>query len=518
MYPKVKAVSFSLLVLLLSSAILVIANPSVVYASSCTATYSPSSPPPQQLTISSSGTYCFDAGTYDTRITIAASNVTLTGAPGTTASSVVIKPSTVTNNAVDPIYGNVEAAIVYANGGTAGITGVTVEGLTVDGSAASSSITNCGSVTLGYYVGILFSGASGAITNTQVTPPQAPAPNKTESAAAAAILPDHIHYVTNATYDVGNDIQLSTIVPSGTDPVSIQGFSDGTPEAVLNWNVAETGYNYIIDGGAATQVGNNTLYTKVTFADGNVVESNNVYITVQPATATGTPAVAGLYGCQSSVGLGIIVGSPAGVTSTVSISQNNVTNYQKGGVSCWEKGTTCNISGNYISPLPAAAASYAPNGALLLFGATGTITGNTISSNLCDIPGVCGAGLVTQQQSCGIVTFLASAGVSITDNQLPKDDIGICLGADVATVSTTGNNINASTYAGIEVYDESQTVSGNTVSNSTYGIVPISDASSYPATVGYSDTFTSIATPCFAISANPGIATCSLLSSSIPGM
>src|ERR1019366_10582146 len=99
-----------------------------------------------------------------------------------------------------------------------------------------------------YYVGMLFLGASGAITNTQVTPPSPPAPITTKTATTAAILVDST-YTTDATYNVGDNIQVSTIVPAGTDPVSIQGFRDGTPGNVLSWNVAETGYDYIIGGG-----------------------------------------------------------------------------------------------------------------------------------------------------------------------------------------------------------------------------------------------------------------------------
>src|ERR1035437_3982133 len=150
-----KATNLTLLLLLLSSATLEIANPSVVYASSCTTTYSPSSPPHQQMTIISAGTYCFGAGTYNTQITVTTSNVVLTGASGTTASQVVIKPSSVANNGVDPVYRNTEAAVIYVNGGVAGITDVTVEGLTVAGSVTSSPITSCGTAKVGYYVGML---------------------------------------------------------------------------------------------------------------------------------------------------------------------------------------------------------------------------------------------------------------------------------------------------------------------------------------------------------------------------
>lgn len=322
-------------------------------------------------------------------------------------------------------------------------------------------------------------------------------------------------YTTHATYNVGDAIQVSTIVPAGTDPVSIQGFRDGTPGNVLSWNVAETGYDYIIGGGPATAIGTHTDYTRVTFADGSVIQSNNISITVQSTGATRPVASPVLSGCQGDVGVGIVVGTPSGVASNVSISQDTVVNYQKAGILCWEKGTSCTLSNNTISPLATSESTNAPNGVEFMFGAAGSIAANTIGANICGIPGVCGSGLVSQQQSCGIMTFEASSGVDITSNQLSRDDIGVCLGGDLGTVTTSSNHVNESTYAGVEVYDESQMVMGNTISNSQYGIVPISDLSHYPARVGYADAFTSVTTDCYPIAVITGVATCTLASSSI---
>lgn len=155
----------------------------LAHAQSCDTTYSTGSPPPQQLTIGSSGTYCFSQGTYDTQITITASDVTLTGAPGTTASQVVISPTNVTWNAVNPddldgVTVPTVPAIIYASGGSTAITGVNVEDLTVDGSGAGSAVASSnpcdagqvgGGSAWGCYFGILFLGASGEIVNSTVT-------------------------------------------------------------------------------------------------------------------------------------------------------------------------------------------------------------------------------------------------------------------------------------------------------------------------------------------------------------
>lgn len=130
-----------------------------------------------QWTISAAGVYCLAAGTYDVQIIIAADGVTLKGAPGTSSNlpesgaSVVIRPSSVTFTTVDPqlSWGNPETPIIFADGGAGGISGVTVSGLIVDGSAAASTFPGCtGTDGQGWYIGILFSDASGEIANDTV--------------------------------------------------------------------------------------------------------------------------------------------------------------------------------------------------------------------------------------------------------------------------------------------------------------------------------------------------------------
>lgn len=62
----------------------------------CTTTYLPGSYVSfTPISISSSGTYCFEAGTYNTQITVTASNVVLTTAPGTKLGQAIIEPSSI---------------------------------------------------------------------------------------------------------------------------------------------------------------------------------------------------------------------------------------------------------------------------------------------------------------------------------------------------------------------------------------------------------------------------------------
>ena len=371
-------------------------------AAVCTITYSTSSPPAQQLAIASSGIYCFSAGTYDTQITVTASNVILTGSPGTTASQVILRPTILTNNSYNPsclvrLCSQTESvadrnpefipSIIYVDG----VTGVTVKGLTVDGSGAFSYLVNTlqpiGCIPSNTcFVGILFWGASGSVSGTTVT-------------------------------------------------------------------------------------------------DVSAYES--------------TPAAG-----QVPYGMGILVGSPVSGTSAVAISGNTVTYYVKNGITCVFAGTTCTISDNTVSPLVLSEEELsltASNGIEIGRGATGTISGNAVSGNVCiagaDCGGSVGSDLINGQQATGIITYLASGTVAISGNKLTDNDVGIFLQSDAGIVTSTSNVISGSTYVGVAVYDESQWVSNNEFSGEPVGIEAVSDTPGFTATATIScNTFSSVTT------------------------
>ena len=158
-------------ILLLSS--LVLFHPSIAAASTCNTTYSASptydTATMVPITITSPGTYCFGAGTYNTQITITASGVTLTTAPGVRPGHAIIEPTTVASHSSDPgapqfgiTPGALQYSIILAGSDSASITGVTISNLVVDGSMASSPSCTTG------YNGIEFLNAGGAITGDTV--------------------------------------------------------------------------------------------------------------------------------------------------------------------------------------------------------------------------------------------------------------------------------------------------------------------------------------------------------------
>lgn len=148
--------------------------------------------------------------------------------------------------------------------------------------------------------------------------------------------------------------------------------------------------------------------------------------------------------------------------SSVSISNNQVLNYNKNGITCNDVGTTCNVNQNtvtfYVSSVAGApTTSYtqyiAPNGIQIGFGAVGTVTGNTVSDN----------------------------------------DIGILTSTDAVII--TNNNVQNNRFEGIYLNDGTYTASNNQVSCShssscDIGIAVVSDGyAANPATVSLNNNF-----------------------------
>ncbi|MDA4133131.1 MAG: hypothetical protein OK454_08420 [Thaumarchaeota archaeon] len=104
------------------------------------------------------------------------------------------------------------------------------------------------------------------------------------SAQAAFIGTDGVYRTSGTTYAAGAIRQLSTIVPQGSTPLSIEAFRlnpDGTVTAsgTNAWNLALTGDDYIFTANTPTNpeplaTGDYQAYTVVTFAGGTAVQSN----------------------------------------------------------------------------------------------------------------------------------------------------------------------------------------------------------------------------------------------------
>jgi parallel beta-helix repeat protein len=291
-------------------------------------------------------TICIASGTYPEQLAITGSGIQLIGL-GSQDNPTIIQPTMVATNTYDTATNQPIAAIILVGYYTAmSISGVVLQNLVVDGSAASSSFTSCAYD----YMGILYQDASGDVL-------------------------------------------------------------------------------------------------------GNVVE--NIYLPP------------GLAGCQS--GQGVFVQTESGQSSAVSISGNEVTNYDKNGITCNEDSTTCWISSNTVYPLATYQYIIASNGVQIAYGATGTVSDNTIGGN--DYCAQNGGPATCSTVATGILTY-ESTGVSVSGNSLYSNDVGAYLQADSGTVSVNNNLATGGSYGGIVLDTESgaSATSNTAVQNGVNGI------------------------------------------------
>ncbi len=182
-------------------------------------------------------------------------------------------------------------------------------------------------------------------------------------------------------------------------------------------------------------------------------------------------AGASLWGCQQ--GVAIRAGSNAlGIVGHLVVDHATILRYQKGGIVIDGPGSTGTITTNSVegNQLPGLAATIAMNGIQISRGASGTVTGNTVSGNQCDLAG-CGADPVTQDQAAGIVLYDPITGqspapaISVANNNVTSNDLGIYSGQLSGTAAIATNTINANRYVGVELDEGTATLTNNTITN-----------------------------------------------------
>lgn len=253
---------------------------------------------------------------------------------------------------------------------------------------------------------------------------------------AAVILPPATGLVANTVdVDTGKPIAAQLLVQNA-GPVSISNLTvDGTGNAI-------TGCSPDLQG---------ILFQNATGTVKHVAVRNQI--------PNGIP-----NGCQ--IGESIYVQTAAGHSSTVTVENSSVHNYNKNGITGNDLNTNLILTLNYVQgagvvPVPGAA----QNGIQLGYGATGTIKANTVIDNIYGDP--------TVAASADILLYDAAenSNVTISRNTVGNSQLPIALYTDTAGVgdgvSVTGNKVfGASTYDGIDVCTNGNTVTGNTIVNS----------------------------------------------------
>jgi hypothetical protein len=206
-------------------------------------------------------------------------------------------------------------------------------------------------------------------------------------------------------------------------------------------------------------------------------------------------------GCQA--GLGIFVQSGNGGSSTVTINNNNVANYQKNGITGNESGTFVTITGNdVIGQGPTNGA--AENSIQIGFGATGSITSNTVGSDVW-APDVFGD---TGDAAAGILVY-ASPNVAIKSNNVSNTQFGIAIVSDTTLGAADGATLTSNTvsathlYDGIDLCSNTNVVTANTINGSDEAAIHVDDTCT-GASTGNMVTKNQINSACAGILSGPG--------------
>ena len=163
------------------------------------------------------------------------------------------------------------------------------------------------------------------------------------------------------------------------------------------------------------------------------------------------------------------------------ITKTFVTDYQNHGVFALGSNTTLTMSYNkIISSNPNALATV---GILFVFGATGTITHNEVSENICNIPDTCGPDFFNQFQAFGIVADSAGQGSVISYNYISNNDGGIAVVGESGCCIVDKNKLKDNRFFGVTVVDGNHTISNTKILGGEVGAAAIAFSANTTATL-----------------------------------
>jgi hypothetical protein len=199
----------------------------------------------------------------------------------------------------------------------------------------------------------------------------------------------------------------------------------------------------------------------------------------------------GLEGCQAGIGIFAQADGSGGIASVLAYA-NSVHDFQKGGIVGNETGTTLTAELNIVTGL-GPSPNIAQNGIQIGFGATGSISGNTVSnvsyspcSSVANCPGSATGILLYDPSGAidthnnnvsstqGAVVYFSVDGGSITSNVI--SDTLVYDGIDIDTDGSspgTGNTVNLNTVMNSSESSVYVNTSGNSVVNNKFIEAPI---------------------------------------------
>lgn len=186
------------------------------------------------------------------------------------------------------------------------------------------------------------------------------------------------------------------------------------------------------------------------------------------------------------VGFSARVDNTDGVARTLTITDNRLDNYQKGGLVIRGLGLDATVTGNTITGI-GPTIHLAQNGISMGRSTSGLIANNTVTDNLCNEL-TCGPNTGTQTHASGIISsaLVGPAGPTITirGNDVRRNDDGISLSMrDDSTRVVEDNLLKDNRYTGLYVQDGVVETNRNRVEGGPDGIVALSGAQGFVPTV-----------------------------------
>jgi hypothetical protein len=172
------------------------------------------------------------------------------------------------------------------------------------------------------------------------------------------------------------------------------------------------------------------------------VLSQNASATLSNVTVEGIKLPPALFGCQD--GLAVFAQSSVGPQNTLTVVHSTITNYDKNGVTCVDKYTTCSVAQSTITGM-GPTDGIAQNGVQIGPGAPGSVVDhNNVSGN--DYTGATNTVEPQADYAAGILLYDGTGSEEVNQNTLTDDQIGV---EAVATTATINQNTISQT-SGIE--------------------------------------------------------------------
>lgn len=202
------------------------------------------------------------------------------------------------------------------------------------------------------------------------------------------------------------------------------------------------------------------------------------------------------FGCQDGLAIYAQSGYGTGGTATVTIENSSVHDYDKNGITADGSGTVATITGNYVVGI-GATPLIAQNGIQLSFGASGKITGNTVTDDVYVNPPNCSTMNNPPCFSATGILLYDSAGTMASHVTVSTNTVSNTQGAIVAVTDgsetadyndVSSNKITTSPAAGIFLLDgidlcsDHNTATSNAVFNSSGAGVHLDSSCKEPDT------------------------------------